>query len=128
MAALVGYGGKVDWSTVVSDVGYDINAWKLDFTAESLDSTDFSTSGWRTFIAGLKQWGGSLDAFIDGTNQLTIADVGSSATIKLYNDTNHYYKGTALCTGVHPSVGVEGIQTQSLDFQGTGALTYSDLG
>jgi predicted secreted protein len=127
MAALVGYGGKVDWSTVVSDVGYDINAWKLDFTAEALDSTDFSSVGWRTFIAGLKQWGGSVEAFVDGAAQLTIADVGSSAAIKLYNDTNHYFTGTALCTGVHPSVSVEGIQTQTLDFQGTGALIYSDL-
>lgn len=125
MGALAGYSGKVNWGTVVSDVGYDLNAWKLDYTAEALDTTDFSTSGWRAFIAGLKAWSGSVEAFCDDTKQLTIADVGSSATIQLYNNDSHYYSGTAICTGVHPSVSVDGVQTQTLDFQGTGALTYT---
>ena len=128
MAALAGHGGKVDWGTVISDAGYNINAWKLDFTADALETTDFSTTGWRSFVAGLRQWAGSVEAYVDGTNQMTIADVSSSASIYLHNDTNHYFTGTAICTGVHPSVGVEGIQTQTIDFQGTGTLTYSDIG
>ena len=126
MGTIAGYDGKVVWGTagtIVSDVGSNVHSWKLDLTGEALDNTDFTSTGWKTFMAGLKQWGGSLEAYCDASKPITIASVGTSTTIKLYIDGTKYYNGTALCTGVHPSVGVEGIETQTIDFQGTGALT-----
>jgi len=125
MAGIAGYTGNVDWGTVVSDAGYKLNSWKLDFTADSLEDTDFDSNGWKTFLTGLKGWSGTIEAFVDDTNQLTIADVGTSATLKLYINDTKYFSGSAICTGVHPAVGVEGVETQTLDFQGTGELTFN---
>ena len=123
MAVLAGYNGSVNWGTVLGTTGYDVHAWKLDLTAEPPDKTNFTSTGWKSFLAGLRQWGGSLEMFIDGSNQLTIADIGSSATIQLFFNDTYLLQGNAICTGVHPSVSVEGIQTQTVDFQGTGAAS-----
>ena len=128
MAVMAGYNGKVIFGTagaIVSDANHNVTSWKLDYTADTVDSTDFTSTGWKAFTATLKTWGGSLEAFVDSTNPLTIADVGSSGTIQLYLSDALYYNGTAICTGIHPSVGVEGIETQTIDFQGTGALVLT---
>ena len=84
-------------------------------------------------MAGMKQWGGSLEAYIDSVKPLPVSDVGSTGTLRLYAHVsdavvdNVIYKGSAICTGIHPSVAVEGIETQTLDFQGTSALICSDV-
>lgn len=138
MSGLAGYDGKVKWAfsdttIYLSDATHNLYSWKLDFTAEALDSTNFTTTGWRTFLAGLKQWSASVEAFVDDTNSIPVSDVGSTARIYLYNHIsdatigNLLYKGDAICTGIHPSVSVDGIQTQTLDFQGTSDLIFSDV-
>ena len=140
MAALAGHDGKFKWTSdaagavpLISDATHNIFSWKLDYTADALETTDFSTTGWRSFVAGLRQWAGSAEAYIDGTNQIPVSDVGGSANLWLYYHvsdtilTHEIYKGTAIITGIHPSVGVEGIQSQTIDFQGTGTLVYSDV-
>ena len=140
MAGLAGYDGNVKWTSDalgatawMSDATHNLYSWKLDFTAEALDSTNFSTSGWRTFVAGLKQWNASVEAYVDDTNQIPVSDVGSTARLWMYSHVsdaaigNLLYKGEAICTGVHPSISVEGIQSQTLDFQGTSDLIFSDV-
>ncbi len=41
--------------------GVDVSAWftslSVDFTAETLDLTNFASGGWKAFIAGLKETG-----------------------------------------------------------------------
>ena len=125
MAVIAGYSGKVNFGTVVADTGFNITSWKLDYTADTVDTTDFTSTGWKAFTSTLKTWSGSLEMFVDATNPISIADVGTSATIALYLNDTTYYGGTAICTGVHPSVGVEGVETQTIDFQGTGALVLT---
>ena len=136
MAVMAGYNGNVLWmsdaavpsdSTAIylSDATHRLYSWKLDYTVDTVDSTDFTSTGWKAFTATLKTWGGSLETFVNPAKPLTIADVGSSATIQLYLSDALYYNGTAICTGIHPSVGVEGIETQTVDFQGTGALVLT---
>jgi len=125
MAVIAGYNGKVDWGTVISDANYNVVSWSLDYTTDTVDTTDFTSTGWKAFTATLKTWAGSVDTFVDASNPLTIADVGTSATIELYLSDALYYHGSAICTGIHPSVGVEGVETQTIDFQGTGALTLT---
>jgi len=125
MANIAGYNGQVDFGTIIdSDVcGYSTFSWSLDQTADTLDSTDFCSTGWRDFIAGLKTWSGSVELYIDGTSRIQPSDVGTSAAIHLYMNSTNYLSGTAICTGWNPTVAVDGIESQTISFQGTGALT-----
>ena len=128
MGAIVGYGGQVDWGLIIdSDANYQAGGWNVDVTADALDVTVFNTTGYRSFLAGLKSWSGSVDLKVDETIHMQVSDVGASATIRLYMSDASLLKGTAICTGWHPAVAVEGEQTQTMDFQGTGALTNSDV-
>ena len=138
MGSVVGFDGTAKWSKTgsdliiyLSDATSYIHSWKLDFTAEALDNTDFTSIGWKSFMAGMKQWGGSMEAYINDAKPLPVSDVGATGTLRLYSHVsdalvkNTLYKGSAICTGIHPSVAVEGIETQTLDFQGTGVLVCS---
>jgi len=139
MAGLAGFHGAIKWTKVGSDTvnfwsdaTHKLYSWKLDCTAETLEDTDFSSNGWRTFLAGLKTWSGTVDAYLDGASPIPISDVGSTGKIWLYEHCSDVsvgdiiYKGNIECTGIHPVVSVDGIETQTLDFQGTGTLVISD--
>lgn len=129
MATLHGYKGNVDWDSIVSsDSGtdYQIHSWSVDVTADAPDDTTFSTTGWRTFKNdGLRSWSGTVEVYVDDTNVIQPSDVNSQATLKLYVNSSNYYSGLAILTGAHPAASVDGIETQTLDFQGTSDLSYS---
>jgi len=144
VATLAGYNGNVTWSSdaavvsdttaiYLSDATHNLYSWKLDYTVDTVDNTDFTSTRWKTYAATLKTWSASVEAFIDSTSPIPVSDVGSTATLRLYSyisDTtidDSYYRGSAICTGIHPSVSVEGIETQTIDFQGTDALVQSDI-
>ncbi len=45
--------------------------WTLDLTCDMLDSTEFASSGWRTFKAGLKGWTGTAEGYwLEGESDL----------------------------------------------------------
>ena len=125
MAEIAGYGGKVIWTGIASDVSYNVRAWALDVVVDPLEVTTFADSGNRTYIRGLKGWSGTVDLYTDDTKQTDVADVGTSAAISLYLNGTHYYSGTALCTGFHPATNVDGVVEGSLDFTGSGLLSYT---
>ena len=144
MAVMAGYNGNVLWmsdaavpsdSTAIylSDATHRLYSWKLDYTVDTVDSTDFTSTGWKAFTPTLKTWSASVEAFIDSTNPIPISDVGSTAVLRLFCNISDasiddsYYRGNAICMGIHPSVAVEGIETQTIDFQGTDALIQSDV-
>ena len=127
MAELPGYGGSVTFTDVVGpSSAVCANGWSLDVSVDTHDVTDFcSTSAYRDFIVGLKGWTASVDTKIDGDNPVIIVDIGSSADLKLYIDSTHYYSGNAFLNSFSPSVTVDAEETQTLGFQGTGELTYT---
>ena len=123
MPQIAGYNGQLDWGAIVdSDMAYRTNAWSLDVVADALDATDFTSAGWREFIAGLKGWTGSIELFVDSTKRIQPSDVGATAALKLYLSDGQYLNGSGICIGWHPAVSVDGIETQTLDFQGTSDL------
>ena len=133
MAEISGYGGKFKWSRAsdvtytalnISDATYNIHAWNADLTVDPLETTGFADSGNKTFVRGLKAWTAAAEAYADSTNAIQPSDVGLEGTIYLYPNTTTYWTGAALLTGVHPAVAVDGVVTQTLDFQGTAALTH----
>lgn len=128
MATLIGYAGKV---MVASATAAELSNWKMDLSADMADVTVFSTTGWKSSLAGLKEWSGSAEGnfdMSDTTGQLALQNAllnGTSVALKLYVDSTHYYAGTAYVKKVAPEAAVDDVVKISFDFQGSGALTYS---
>lgn len=128
MAAIIGYAGSVK---IGANAVAEISNWKLDISADLPDTTSFSSGGWKTFIAGLKEWSGSAEGNFDPTDtngQLALQNAllnGTSVTLNLSVDGTHKYSGTAYIKKVSPETPVDDKVKISFDFQGSGALTYS---
>ena len=136
MAAIAGYNGSVAWSAGVynsdtAGVSLNVRTWSLDYVADTLDTTDFTSTGDRTFISGLRSWSGTCESLLDGTASPLgdASDLGSldsvSDVITITASSGKTYSGTAFVTGIHPSVAVDGVNTVTVDFQGTGAITIA---
>jgi len=110
-------GGTATSAVVVAGM----KSWTVDYTSDALETTDFADVGLKTYIAGLSGWSGSFEGNKDGAAALT---VGTSYVLHLRESatTTQRYSGTAIITGLHGSASVDGVVTQSFDFQGTGAL------
>jgi len=128
VAELVGYNGQVDWAALIdSDQTYQTFSWSLDISADAIDVTDFTSTGWRKQLAGLKGWSGTIEAYIpsDTTYRSVPSDtIGIEAQLHLYLDSSKYLNGKAICTGMHPGSAVDGVQTQTFDFTGSSDLFY----
>lgn len=139
MAVYKGYEGKVLWGTVsdgtltpssdmiLSDVGYRTHSWTLDIEGDTEDITDFDSSGWRIHTGTVKGWSGSIEAYVDDANIVQVSDLHHQAELRLYLDSDHYFKGQGILTGRHPAHTIDGVATQSLDFQGTSDCKFSDI-
>ena len=120
MARYSGKAGAVNVAAV--DVG-GIKSWTLDYAYDALEGTGFDSSGHRVYTPGLDGWSGSFEGFKDaapltiGTEVALVLEETQTATQK--------FSGQAIITGLHPSVSVDGIESYSYDFQGTGALTIA---
>ncbi len=98
-----------------------IRSWSLDYVMDALETTDFGDSGHRTYVPGLDGWSGRFEGFKDGA---PIA-MGAYTVLELRESTNSTQKwtGSAIVTGLHPTVSVDGVVSYSYDFQGNGVLT-----
>jgi len=129
MAEISGYGGSITFSDAllyISDATRNIHAWNLDLNADALEVTSFADAGDRSYIRGLKGWTAGCESYVDGTLAIQASDIGYTAKLILYTSDALYYYGDAVLTGVSASVSVDAVATQSLKFQGTDALVYSD--
>jgi len=129
--SLSGVGGNVKVGAAPAVVG-EVNQWKLDIDAAALETTNFSSGGWKEFIAGLKDWTGSFDANWDVANdtegQAVIQSnmfAGTSMAVELDVDGTHKYTGSILVTKASIDTQVKGIVTIAYTFQGTGVLTFA---
>ncbi len=120
MAAINGITGNVSFKTGSTT---NVKSWSLDRVGDTHDSTDFTSTGERTFATGLKGWSGSFVVNLDDTTALP--DVNQSAAIVLTASTGRTYSGTAILTGIHPSVSIDGLNESTIDFQGTGTMTIA---
>ena len=116
MAHISGKNGVV---TVAGAAATGIKAWSLDYTVDTLESTDFADAGVKAYVLGGSGWAGSFDGYKDGA-PITIA---TTATAVFKESATGTWTGDILLTGIHPNVSFDGIVTYSYDFQGTGALT-----
>jgi len=97
-----------------------INTWSLDYTSDTLESTDFADAGVKSYIIGGSGWNGTFAGYKDGAP----LSIGEQYGIELAEGatTTQMWLGTIFITGVHPSVGHDGIVSYSYNFTGTGNL------
>lgn len=121
MAHLSGRSGAVSYSA--SEL-LGIRSWSLDYTFDTVDTTDFADDGVRTFLPGTSSWSGTFEAVKD-TKADQESFLGSMCQIVLGESTSasQEWSGSAIITGVHPTVAFDGAVMYTYDFQGSGALT-----
>ena len=123
MAVIAGYNGQVDMESIIdSDVSFRTHSWNADISCDELDSTDFTTTGWRTKVGGLKSWSATVELYTDSANHIVPSDVGSEVTVQLYINSTTGIKGKGMITGWNPATSVDGIETTSVSITGTSDL------
>lgn len=126
--AIAGKGGKV---MVGAATVTEITTWSLDLGIDTMDTTSLGKD-WKEYITGLKEWSssaeGTWNVATDTTGQKALQDAylaGTSVTIKHYVNSTNYYSGSAYITSVSVEDPVDDVVSFSVEFQGTGALTYA---
>ncbi len=123
--AVAGKGGAVKLSAKKIA---EISNWSLDLGADDIDITSFDSQGWKEYLAGLKEWSGSIEGNFkpDDTNgQKAILNAwlsGEKLTFTFEVSSGVSFQGEAF---VKPSieVPVDDKASFSCDITGTGALT-----
>jgi predicted secreted protein len=133
MATTAGFGGFVKIGTFTVA---EIDDWTLALGAAMLDTTAFGGSGgaaagWKTFIAGLKDWSVTFKGRWDQTDTNGQAALqaailgGTTVTIKLMVNGTNAYSGTAFIKTQNVKAAIAGTIDADFAGQGSGALTYA---
>lgn len=133
--AIKGFSGSC---TVGGSTVTEAKAWSLDVTQETVDTTNFGSSGWKESEATLKSWSGSITVLFDGGadagQAALIAGVTSGSTVALVLNTaatgsgsSEKFSGDAIITSMPVTNDVNGIIEVSFAFEGTGALTQAGI-
>ena len=123
--AIAGYGGAVKLG---ANKIAEISNWSLDLGADDIEITSFDSEGWKEYLAGLKEWSGSIEGNLktDDTNGqkaiLTAWINGETLEFTFEVSSGVSFQGEAF---VKPSieVPVDDKASFSCDITGTGALT-----
>jgi len=128
--AIAGYGGAVKLG---ANKIAEISNWSLDLGADDIEITSFDSEGWKEYLAGLKEWSGSIEGNLktDDTNGqkaiLTAWINGETLEFTFEVSSGVSFQGEAF---VKPSieVPVDDKASFSCDITGTGALTLPTKG
>ena len=140
MAAFHGKQGHVTFATTA--VANVLN-WSLDAVCDTVESsvmnsaTVTSATHWKDHLAGYKSWTGTVECDLDDTGldpDLAVDGIDRDGiAFVLYEglqaDCVRMYSGSAIITGISPSIDKEGVATCTYSYQGTSTLTVgaSDL-
>lgn len=136
---MAGISGKQGTVSYAGGVVATINNWSLDINNDALEVTSFTTAvpQWRSFLAGLNSWSGSVSGFWalstaagTSTGQKDMQDnilTPTTGTLVLEVDQTGgaKYSGDVVLTRQSVSVAVDGVADVSWDFTGNGAVTYT---
>ena len=98
------------------------------------DIEDVSAIGstWHTKAALGKSWSVSVELQYESTNALQaemrtelIGGDGETTGLRFYEDGTKYFAGTAMLTSWTQGKSVDGVDTVSASWEGSGALTYN---
>ena len=122
MAAMHGKGG----TAVFTNLTLELLSWSVEPACDMAEATDMGDTP-KTYLAGFKSWTATAECNLPATGVGIAASIGTSTTLTFDTDADGglAYAGTAICTGISPSVDKDDVAKVSLSFQGTGAMTES---
>lgn len=106
--------------------------WTSSYVGDALETTDFDSSGYREYIAGLTGWTTTAEKYFQIANNEVDDWVGQTCELRLFinyvaipstGTPSQYWKGDTVVTGLDNTTPVDALVTQSISFQGDGALT-----
>jgi len=108
-----------------------VRSFSIDLNTETIEDTDMSSGGNRTYKAGLTDFSGTMDLYMrdsDEAQQALRTQGSAPATIKLFpsgETTGATLTGEVLITGFSISSSFDGMVEATASFQGTGGLTIA---
>ena len=108
-----------------------VRSFSIDLNTETIEDTDMSSGGNRTYKAGLTDFSGTMDLYMrdsDEAQQASRTQGSAPATIKLFpsgETTGATLTGEVLITGFSISSSFDGMVEATASFQGTGGLTIA---
>ena len=128
--AIAGKNGKVVVGASGSKKVVGIKNWSLELSLDTLETTALGDD-WKNYITGLKEWSasseGDYEVPVDAEGQKVLQDAflkAETATVKLYVDDKNYYTGEAYINSLSIEDPVDDVVSISIEFTGTGALTF----
>jgi predicted secreted protein len=106
----------------------DTSSWKIDTDTDTVEAAVFGMGGYKTSVAGLMSWSGSVSAVFnlsdtDGQVALRKAAVsGKPIYFAFYVDGTHKYEGNAFVTKMSVDTQASDYIKFDLDLKGDGAL------
>ena len=128
--AVAGKNGKVVVGASASKKVVGIKNWSLELSLDTLETTALGDD-WKNYITGLKEWSasseGDYEVPVDTEGQKALQDAflnGTTVTVKLYVDGTNYYQGEAYINSLSIEDPVDDVVSISIEFTGTGALSF----
>ena len=128
--AVAGKNGKVVVGASASKKVVGIKNWSLELSLDTLETTALGDD-WKNYITGLKEWSasseGDYEVPVDTEGQKALQAAflnGTTVTVKLYVDGTNYYQGEAYINSLSIEDPVDDVVSISIEFTGTGALTF----
>lgn len=128
--AVAGKNGKVVIGSSGTQKVVGIKNWSLELSLDTLETTALGDD-WKNYITGLKEWSasseGDYEVPTDTAGQQALQDAflnGTTVTVKCYVDDTNYYQGDAYIASLSIEDPVDDVVSISIEFTGTGALTF----
>ena len=116
MGLYKGSDGQVLWGGGSTDL--ESTGWTLETRAELVESTELG-SAFKQYTMTLKDWSATVEINqYTETSPLTTFNQ-TSASLKLYIDSNNYFSGNGICTSYTSNSVVDGVTTATLTFVGS---------
>jgi len=102
-----------------------VRSFSIDLETETIEDTNMSSNGVRSYKAGLTNFSGTMDLFLrdsDGAQQALRTQGASPATIKLYpsgQTSGMTLSGEVIITGFSITSTFDGMVEATASFQGT---------
>lgn len=122
----VGFSGKDGTVKIGSTDVAEIRNWKFNPKSNNPKYASNKTSGYKRTVAGVKEGSGSMSGAWDhAIDFLSVVDVGTSATLKLYTDATHFFSVPSVIDDCSINVDVDNGEIVSWDsnFSTNGAWT-----
>lgn len=112
--------GTVTFET--TEIDSSVRNVTINQMADIADTTSFDDATWKTYVAELKEWDGTLELNWDSGNTHSIGDDGTlTATIT----SGPTISGEIIFTNIGTPMQKGRLIVQTVSFKGTGALTIS---